>query len=107
MPPADMSTAASVFRLCCRRNQKTSAPRATTPMTQPTTMPPIAPPDRAFESRVARGVAVDDPKAIDAENVAEADDTGAELVELDSPGAAARTQPILDLDIRSMVHERS
>lgn len=98
---ADRSTAAYSFRFRWRRSQKRSAPRPTAPTTQPTTMPPMVPPDRVFESFVATGV--EDPEAKDADDVAEADDD--EVVEFDSPGAAARIQPILYHVVRSMMHD--
>lgn len=100
MSLVDRFTVAYSFRFCWRRNQKRRAPRPTAPTTQPTTMPPMAPPDRVFESFVVTGV--EDPDENDADDVGEADDD--EVVEFDSPGAAARIQPILEHVVRSMMH---
>lgn len=67
-------------------------------------MPPMAPPERVCEWFVTAGV--DDPEGKDADDVTEVDDADAELVEFDVPGAAARTQPILEHDFRFLAHER-
>lgn len=101
MSLVDRFTAAYSFRFLWRRKQKRSAPSPTAPTTQPTTIPPMAPPDRVFEPFVVTGVEV--PEAKDADDVAEVDDD--EVVEFDSPGAAARIQPILEHYVRSMARD--